>query len=258
MQHIVRFSGGVSSFVTAHRVIEQYGTADTTLLFADTKMEDADLYRFLEDAERFFDLHITRIADGRTPWQVFRDVRFMGNVRVDPCSKILKRVLLDRWVAERFTPETCINYYGLSWDEMHRVTRLSERLKPWVCRFPLCEKPLMTKDQCLAVLKRCGIEAPRLYAMGFPHNNCGGFCVKAGQAQFALLYHTMPERYTYHERQEEAMRAQLGDVSILRDRRGGTTRSLTLRRFREDYLHGTLPVDDEEWGGCGCAVDVEN
>lgn len=257
MQHtIVMFSGGVSSFFAARRVIEQ-GAQHITLLFADTRMEDDDLYRFLRDSERYFNLPITRIAEGRTPWEIFRAERFLGNPRIDPCSRILKRRLLMDWCTAHCDPDHTTLVYGLSWEERHRATRHSARMAPWVCRFPLCEKPWMTKTQLLDALEQLGIPMPRLYRLGFAHNNCGGACVKAGQAQWARLWETMPARYLWHERHEEALRQELGEVSILRDRRGGTTRTLTLRQFRQQYLTGVLPIDQDAWGGCGCAIDGE-
>ena len=108
----------------------------------------------------------------------------------------------------------------------------------------------------LAWLKREGIEVPRLYKLGHNHNNCGGFCVKAGHAQFIHLLKTMPERFAYHERKEQSMRDELGDVSILRDRSGGEAKPLTLRELRERYetkKGGQLDLLD--WGGCGCALE---
>jgi hypothetical protein len=93
--------------------------------------------------------------------------------------------------------------------------------------------------------------------MGFAHNNCGGFCVKAGQAHFVTLFKAMPERYAYHERKEQEIRALLGDVSILRDRRGdGETKPLTLQALRERYEAGGQ-IDMFDIGGCGCFVDQE-
>lgn len=68
--------------------------------------------------------------------------------------------------------------------------------------------------------------------MGFTHNNCGGMCVRAGQRQWLHLLDVMPERYAEAEAEEEKLRGQLGNVSILRDRRGGTTRPLPLRELR--------------------------
>ena len=50
MKHVVMFSGGAGSWAAAKRVAERHGTADLTLLFTDTLMEDEDLYRFLHEA----------------------------------------------------------------------------------------------------------------------------------------------------------------------------------------------------------------
>lgn len=44
--HVVNFSGGLCSFWSAHRVKERYGSANMVLLFADTLIEDPDLYGF--------------------------------------------------------------------------------------------------------------------------------------------------------------------------------------------------------------------
>ena len=56
-----------------------------TLLFADTKTEDEDLYRFLpEAAANVLDAELVITAEGRDIWEVFFDRRFLGNSRVDP------------------------------------------------------------------------------------------------------------------------------------------------------------------------------
>jgi len=115
--------------------------------------------------------------------------------------------------------------------------------------------PRLSKADMLDEIRAAGITPPRLYGMGFPHNNCGGFCVKAGQAQFALLYRQFPCRYLEHERAEQTAIAGLGkNVTILRDRRGKKTRPMTLKAFREQ-LDGGGNYDLFDWGGCGCAVD---
>jgi hypothetical protein len=89
--------------------------------------------------------------------------------------------------------------------------------------------------------------------MGFAHNNCGGFCCKAGQGSFARLWDEMPERYLWHEAKERDIRDFLNrDVSILVDRRGGgTRRPLTMEAFRRRMLEGESS-NVEELGGCGC------
>lgn len=254
MKHVVMFSGGVGSWATAKRVAERHGAKDLTLLFADTLIEDEDLYRFLKDAAANIGGQFVRIADGRSPWEVFRDEKYIGNTRADPCSRVLKRELLDKWRNENLTPDEARCYVGIDWSEIHRFERLKKIVAPWVYEAPLCEPPYLEKPALIRWLKREGIEPPRLYAMGFPHNNCGGFCVKAGQAQFALLLRKMPERYAEHEAKERELRGVLGNHSILRDRVGGTTKPMTLEEFRK-RIEAKGEVDLYDWGGCGCAIE---
>ena len=255
LSHVVSFSGGVCSFWTAARVVARYGKENVTLLFADTKMEDADLYRFCRDATQYLDVPLTTIADGRTPWQVFNDEGMMGNSQADLCSRILKRELLDKWHRAHCLEMTSTLYVGIDWTEEHRLTRLRWRKPGWRIEAPMCEPPLWDKCRMLAELRAIGIEPPRLYKLGFPHNNCGGFCIKAGQAHFAHLLKVMPERYAEHEAQEEALRLRLGDVSIMKDRRNKTLATLTLKQLRERIERGES-FDRSEWGGCGCAIDA--
>lgn len=252
------FSGGIGSWAAAKRVAERHGTADLTLLFTDTKMEDEDLYRFLDEAAANVGGQLVKIAEGRTPWEVFRDVRFMGNSRVDPCSRVLKREMSDDWLKTNCTPEGTRVYVGIDWSEKHRIDRLAERRKPWDYSAPMCDPPYLTKPDMLAGLKREGIRPPRLYEMGFAHNNCGGFCIKAGIGHFANLLRTMPERYAYHETKEQEMREYLnrGDLTIVRDWATRPPKNITLRALRERIESGAQ-IDAFDIGGCGCFVDTE-
>ena len=95
---IVSFSGGVCSFWAAERTIRKFGAENVVLLFADTRMEDEDLYRFNADCERYLGVPITTIAEGRDPWDVFEAEGVIGNSRIDPCSRILKREFLRPWI----------------------------------------------------------------------------------------------------------------------------------------------------------------
>ena len=47
---LVFFSGGIGSWAAAKRVAMRPDVKHITLLFADTLIEDEDLYRFLDDA----------------------------------------------------------------------------------------------------------------------------------------------------------------------------------------------------------------
>ena len=261
MTHVVFFSGGIASWGTAERVKESLGEADELiLLFTDTLIEDPDLYRFLKETAADLGGELVWLTEGRDPWQVFFDVRLLGNTRADPCSRILKRELSRKWVEENCTPEDTTLYVGIDWTEMHRCEAIERNWKPYTVRFPLCDSPWLTRLDLIEVLRRRGIEPPALYAHGFPHNNCGGFCIKAGQGQFKMLLEGGPHLYAYHEAKEQEFREFIGkDVSILRDRTGGDTQPLTMKAFRERIEAGLLEQCDLlEWGGCGCFTDYED
>jgi hypothetical protein len=254
------FSGGIGSWAAAKRVAEAHGTESLTLLFTDTLIEDEDLYRFLEQAAANVGGKLVRLAEGRTPWQVFHDVRYMGNSRVDPCSRVLKREMSDAWLKQHCDPTDTMVYVGIDWSEKHRIDRLAVRRakEGWRYEAPMCDAPYLTKPMMLGWLKREGIEPPRLYAMGFAHNNCGGFCVKAGLGHFARLYAAMPDRYRHHEQQEQDLRDHLGrqDITVVRDWATRPPINITLRELRERMDAGQQP-DLLDIGGCGCFVDEE-
>lgn len=265
VKHIVMTSGGVGSFVTLCLVVEEFGAENVVSLFADTLIEDEDLYRFLEDTHKHLGVELTRIADGRTPWEVFRDKKFIGNTRVDICSRVLKRDLMDKWIKQNFpNPAECICYIGIDWSEKHRYERLAPRKLPYAYRAPMVERLMMlTPEQKSKFCRERGIEPPRLYAMGAAHNNCGMMCVKAGLAQFRMLYEKMPERYLWHEEQEADLISNHGLKPFLRKVENGQTIYYSMREFREEYLMPgsgqQLTFDDLlDWGGCGCAIDYKD
>lgn len=247
------FSGGAGSWASAKRVAELHGTDRLKLVFTDTLIEDEDLYRFLDEAADNVGGEFIRLADGRDVWQVFFDVRFLGNSRIDPCSKILKRDLFRKWLKENYPdPETVVIYLGFDWTEDHRYQKAIPHWAPYEIKAPLCEAPYLDKDDVFEWMENEGIKRPRLYEMGFPHNNCGGFCVKAGQAHFKRLLEVMPDRYAYHENKEQEIREFLGkDVAILKQMRNKVTRPLTLKDLRLQ-VEAEQPIDQHDWGGCGC------
>jgi hypothetical protein len=250
------FSSGIGSWAAAKRVADMHGADNTKLLFMDTKMEDEDNYRFLHEAADNVGSELIIIADGRDVFEVFKDVKFMGNSRIDPCSRILKRELADKWIADNFTPETVRVYVGIDWTEEHRFVRMAARKLPWIYLAPLCDEPYIEKPGMIEAAKAEGLEPPRMYKYGFQHANCGGFCIKSGQAQFKKLYETWPDRYLEMERKEQEVYDHIGsNHPFLKKTENGVNEYLTLREFRERYLDGPMQCDLFDWGGCGCFSD---
>ena len=257
MQHIVMFSGGISSYETARRVKEAVDDpADITLLFADTLIESAELYIFRDAVAVHLNLQLEVLADGRTPFEIFRDERYLGNTQADPCSKILKRQLLAKWVEDNCDPDNTTLYYGFDWTEQPRIDRLVERRAPWRCAFPLAEPPLEFKAQWVDRAYDAGLPVTSAYKHQFSHDNCGGGCIKAGQAHWAKLLQVRPKVFALWEREEQRMRDYLEkDVSILRDRSGGEVKPMTLGRLRQRLEQDRGAFDHQDWGSCSCMGD---
>lgn len=254
---IVFYSGGALSWAAAMRTIERHGKADVTLLFTDTSMEDADLYRFLDDSERQLGVPLIRLKDGRTPWDVYRDERMLGNSRVDPCSKLLKREPARKWLAANAPGATLV--FGIDWTEQDRLGPLTARYGEmgYGVEAPMCDAPWVSKGDVLRWMRAEGVEPPGLYAKGFAHNNCGGFCCRAGHGHFETLLRELPALYREHEVAEQGMRDFLGkDVAILRDRSDNESTPMTLRELRE-HIESGGQIDMFAVGGCGCFTDIE-
>lgn len=261
MLYIVNVSGGLTSFEALDRTIARHGAENTRAVFADTLIEDPDLYRFLDDIERYTGITITRLADGRTPFDVWHDERAIklklpNGTEVAPCSKLLKREVVDAWVSDQFQGQPHTRVFGMTWDEVHRMADLEAHLAPTPVWFPLAEAPFMDKCHISAKLEALDIAVPFLYLEGLEHNNCGGGCVRAGQAHWALIWRKLRHIYMRWEAEEARFLAEVNPkAAILRDRRGGETKPMTLREFRERLERGE-GYDRNEWGGCGCFAPV--
>ena len=259
LKHVISYSGGITSWAAAKLVQTRIAGAedDVVLLFADTKSEASDVYDFIKAGAANIGRNVTTVCDGRTPWEVFRDERFLGNSLIDPCSKILKRELMDRWRRNNCDPLTSRHYIGVDFTEINRYKTHKAGLgkRGWQCEAPLI-RYRMSKPKALEWAIAEGLSPPDAYKEGFSHANCAGMCIKAGKHHWARLYQLHPDRYLYAERQEQGLREYLKrDVTILVDRRGEERIPVTLRELRRRLEAGVaLPFEPEE-GGCGCALE---
>jgi len=263
-KHVVMFSGGIGSWAAAKRVAEKHGTENLYLVFSDVKGfnqsehvgEDQDTYRFIEDAVTNIGGTYVYLNAGKDIWEVFKDKRFLGNSRLASCSHELKQKPAREWLEANCDPEETIVYVGIDWMETHRMPSIVRNYLPYKAEAPLTEAPYLNKNDLIDWAKREGLEPPRLYSLGFPHNNCGGGCVRAGQGQFKKLLMLMPERFAEWERQEQKMRDFLDkDVAILRRTVDGEKKPFTLRELRNEVALEPDLIDDFDLGGCGCFVD---
>lgn len=225
------------------------------LIFADTLIEDEDLYRFNADIAKACQKEIITLTDGRTPWDVFIDKRWIGNTRTAHCSTELKTKPVRAWLDDNSAPDDPL-VLGMDWSELDRIERAQ---KNWTPRpvVSLLNDFKVSREQFDGILARHGIKKPRLYSMGYEHNNCGGFCCKAGLKQFERLLLTNPERYAYHEAEMNRALAAIGPTArpFLRQVTDSVTDYLTLTEFRERMENDNMQIPLFDLTGCGCFTD---
>ena len=255
MKHIVSLSGGSASAVAAERVMRRYGADTVTLWFADTLWEDEDLYRFLEDLEARWEKKIFRHAEGRNPLQIAEDRKLIPNSWAAPCSHLLKQVPFREFLETIEKPVTV--HLGLDWSEGHRHAKpkeIYESIEGVSVDFPLTWAPLPYMDYT-NMIEKWGIDPPRLYALGFPHNYCGGRCVRQGMKEWLRLKQFFPERFTQVRDWELEQRAKGGaraNRSILKDRKGGTAKPLTLEKLEQDNSDTQIDMFATQGDSYGC------
>ena len=255
MIHIVNVSGGAASAVCLFRVIERFGRENVRAVFADTRSEHPDCYRFLDDVERVSGVPLERLSDGLDCWDVWlRDFALTSRRGGCKASWELKRLPLD---AHRLTIDGDVTIYvGFGRDEDDRQIRLERVLRPQRVEFPLCWEPFLFRCDCLDDLRARGIEPPSMYADGYPHANCAGACVLAGIKQWAGLLGDNPTLFDRYEQNEQKFLGILrsrdrGEHTILKDRRGGTVQNYSLRQLREDVERG-VRLNDDSWRQSQC------
>lgn len=255
MKKIISLSGGIGSWCCLDKVLSCTEKENVIPVFCDTLAEDGDLYRFLDDIETHYGVSIVRICVGKTPFELAWEENYIYNSRVANCSRKLKSKPFREWLEGMYSPDEAVVCLGIDYTESHRVAAIEGNYKPYKTEFPLCEPPYIEKWEMLQELEKTGIRPPRLYALGFSHNNCGGCCFKAGIAHYRNLLQKDPFLFLEWENKEERLRAKIGkDVSILK-RHG---KPYTLKTLREETTHFQCSIfDDEEIevGGCGCFLE---
>ncbi len=102
-----------------------------------------------------------------------------------PCTKLLKRRLLDAWKRPGD-----VMVLGFTAEEVHRLDDFRERNPDRPVIAPLIERGL-GKEDCKAIIARAGIELPAMYRLGYENANCIG-CVKGGEGYFRAIREDFP------------------------------------------------------------------
>lgn len=261
MYYISSLSGGISSALATDRAIQRFGRKKVWLWFADTRWEDEDLHRFLDNCMGRWGGKLYISCDGRTPLEIAEDKHIIPNQKLAPCSFRLKIDRFTEWLWRVPKPVTVL--LGIDWSEIHRADkpkRSYEQIPGVYVEFPLLWKPYEMRNYFDVVRHEWGIKPPRLYQMGFSHNNCGGRCVRQGIREWQRLRIHFPERFAEVRDWEQRAR-KIGDelgqsrarYAIARDQSNGKVKPLTLAEIEQRDEQQPGEIVQEDMFACFCS-----
>ena len=125
MKHIVQFSGGAASAYVAKLTINEFGKDNVILLHHDTKAEDPDTYRFIDQVSNYLDKEILDVSDGRSLWEVIEDGNCLPSHFIPFCTQVLKLKPAERFY--KTITESFVTYNGFGPDEWKRVAKATAR-----------------------------------------------------------------------------------------------------------------------------------
>lgn len=232
MNHIVFFSGGLSSFSVADWVKTNYPNDNIVLYFTDTLWENYDLYRFIDEAADKLELPMLTHSAGLNPLELMYEKKLVFNSMIGDCSKLLKmRVAADflkkgkkppieKWRNKQYLKDDnfitdAMLYFGIGFEEMHRMGPIIKNWQPFKVKMPLIDNIIDNEK----VLKKYSIRRPILYDLGFAHNNCNGRCVKAGQGHYKNLKQKMPGVFRDIMEQEHHLKMYVSAYRYITDKK---------------------------------------
>lgn len=198
-RHIVCYSGGHSSALTAIEVVRRYGSTNVILLNHDINpsKEHADIKRFKLEVSEYLGVPITyaNIGDIKNPEDIpnqFQVVMLCKAFKVgtgtELCTSKLKTEPFLKWLKKNGNPEEDVIYYGFDKKEGDRIIRRRKILEAlgYKSVYPIAEWRTTVNSTT-----EIGINPPCTYEQ-FKHANCIG-CLKAGKQHWYVVWCTRPD-----------------------------------------------------------------
>lgn len=191
---VIWFSCGAASAVACKMAITDEELTsqfdEVVIAYCKVKEEHPDNDRFMKECEEWFGQPVKVLMhegyDGSI-YNVF-EKNYMRTPAGSPCTRALKKQ-----VRGNFQEEDDVQVFGFTVEEAKRAEDF-ERNNPNVeCEWVLIDKGI-TKENCLAMVERAGIELPVMYKLGYEHNNCVG-CVKGGMGYWNKIRKDFPEEF---------------------------------------------------------------
>mgnify|MGYP000256461080 CR=1 FL=1 len=197
MRTISWFSCGAASAVATKLAIS---TGENVIVaYCEVAEEHPDNKRFLKDCEQWFGQEIIVLGNdkyNRSIYEVFEKTRYLKGPGGARCTGELKKA-----VRKKFEQPDDRQVFGYTVEEKHRVDRFIDANNS-VDIWPILIEQGLTKQDCLAMVERAGIELPAMYKLGYHNNNCIG-CVKGETGYWNKIRVDFPEVFERMAQMEE-------------------------------------------------------
>lgn len=213
------WSGGVTSAVACKIAIDLYGLENVDIIMMDTKNEDEDTYRFLNQCAKWFGKEISIITALGEEYRNIQDIWLKYNslnvANGAICSSVAKRDLRLQWEKEN---KWDYQVFGFDIDETKRAKSMTLNYPGTKAIYPLLLHGL-SKKMCIDILTEAGIEIPRTYKYGFHNNNCFKTgCVQGGIGYWQKMKRDFPEKFDKMAEMEHKLTDRKGSpVTMLKD-----------------------------------------
>ena len=212
MRRRVRWVSGAASAVAA--MLDWSKHPHGVFATCETKSEDPDNRRFLNDVEAWFGQPIIRLSNDeyKDVWDVWEKRNFISGTAGAPCTGIMK-------IAPRlaFQMPDDIHIFGYTNDrtDIVRANRLRETFFELTIETPLIARGI-DKSACRALIARAGLKESRMYALGFPNDNCVP-CGKATSPNYwSLVRLHRPDQFLRMARLSRDLGARLTRINNVR------------------------------------------
>ena len=184
---IVWFSCGASSAIATMYAIKKYDNCD--VVYCDTGGEHPSNLKFLSDIEKLIgkEIKVLKNEKYKDHFEVFK-TGYINGIYGAKCTTELKKKL-----RLKYQRPDDIHIFGYTLEEKSRAEKFEHYNPELFVDWILIEKGI-TKENCLGILWQRGIKLPKMYELGYNHNNCIG-CVKGGMGYWNQIRKDFPEHF---------------------------------------------------------------
>lgn len=204
MRVISWFSCGAASAVATKLALSE-STTPVEIVYCHVREEHPDNMRFKQDCEKWFGQEIKVIQNEKydgSIYNVFEKTKYLVGIAGAPCTRLLKKEMRKDY--EQLGDRQVFGYTVEEQDRVDRFIDANNDVNLWSI---LIDKGL-TKQDCLAILQRAGIELPTMYKLGYQNNNCIG-CVKGGAGYWNKIRIDFPAQFDRMAAMEKKIGAKI-------------------------------------------------